>query len=221
MFFRKDNKTSSRAVTGPIEWVVACLGNPGREYAASRHNAGFLAADYLAAQLSFSIGRLKFRSLTGEAVISGKKVLFLKPSTFMNLSGEAVRDALHFYKIPPSNLVVICDDVSFDVGRLRVRRSGSDGGQNGLKNIIYHLASDEFPRIRVGVGQKPHPEYDLARWVLSSFSSSEMDVLNKQVFPKVRQGLEKILSGDIGAAMNLCNSASGPTPPSGDKKEKQ
>lgn len=207
MLFRKKTSSAGSAPSGPVEWIVVCLGNPGREYETTRHNAGFLAADYMAEALGFSISRLKFRSLTGDVMIGGKRALFLKPSTFMNLSGEAVRDAMRFYKVPVGNLLVVCDDVSFDVGRMRVRRGGSDGGQKGLQNIIYHLSDDQFPRVRIGVGQKPNPQYDLARWVLSSFTPKDLEFLNREIFPRVLDGTRLIIAGDIDGAMSRCNSA--------------
>lgn len=211
MFFKKKKPDSGNLPAGSVEWVVACLGNPGKQYENTRHNVGFLAADYIAERLGFSISRLKFRSLCGDAMIGGRRVLFLKPSTFMNLSGEAVRDAMRFYKVPTGRLIVVCDDVNFEVGRMRVRRGGSDGGQNGLKNIIYHQANDQFPRLRIGVGKKPSPEYDLARWVLSAFTPGEAEILQKEIFPRVLEGIGLIIGGRTDDAMNLCNGAGRPS----------
>jgi PTH1 family peptidyl-tRNA hydrolase len=140
----------------------------------------------------------------GEATIAGKRVLLVKPQTYMNLSGECVRAVLDFYKISPDNLIIIYDDISLDVGRLRVRRDGSAGGHNGIKSILGHIGTQTFPRIKVGVGQKPHPDYDLASWVLSEFNSDELKKL-EGTFPTVCEGLEKILSASIDDAMQICN----------------
>lgn len=201
--FKKIEKGES-APTGPVTHIIVGLGNPGAEYALTRHNAGFLALDRFAERLGARIDRARFRAFTGEASWAGHHVLLLKPQTFMNLSGESVREAAAFYKIPPENVIVICDDVNFDVGRLRVRAKGSDGGHNGIKNIIYQLQSDGFPRVRVGVGVKPHPDYDLANWVLSPFSKEEMATLAAS-FDRIFDGVAKILDGDLPAAMQLCN----------------
>ena len=159
MFFSKNRAPG-------VTWLVVGLGNTGDEYEHTRHNMGFDVLDTLADQLDIPIQRLKFRALTNTAVVGGEKVLLMKPVTFMNLSGEAVEQAASFYKIPPSRILVISDEVALPPGKLRIRPSGSAGGHNGLKNIIAHLHSDQFPRIRVGVGQKPHPDYDMADWVL-------------------------------------------------------
>ena len=190
----------------PITHIVVGLGNPGDKYFTTRHNAGFLSMDYISQKYSVKIDRVKFKALCGEATINGKSVLLMKPQTFMNNSGEAVAEAASFYKIAPENIVVICDDVNLDVARLRVRRKGSDGGQNGMKSIIRLLGSDNFPRIKVGVGQKPHPDYDLASWVLSEFSAEEKKKLFDS-FPIICEGLEKLLSGDVDGAMQVCNGA--------------
>ena len=201
--FKKIEK-GTPAPTGPVTHLIVGLGNPGAEYAITRHNAGFLAIDHFARRLGVSVDRARFRALTGEASLAGHHVLLLKPQTFMNLSGESVREAAAFYKIPPENVIVICDDVIFDVGRLRVRAKGSDGGHNGIKNIIYQLQSDQFPRVRVGVGVKPHPDYDLADWVLSPFSKEEAQTLAASV-DRIFVGVELILNGDLPAAMQSCN----------------
>lgn len=190
----------------PISHIVVGLGNPGDKYFTTRHNAGFLTMDYIAQKYSARIDRAKFKALCGEAAIAGKSVLLMKPQTFMNNSGEAVAEAAKFYKIAPENIVVICDDVNLEVARLRVRRKGSDGGQNGMKSIINHLGSDAFPRIKVGVGQKPHPDYDLASWVLSEFGEEDKKKLFDS-FLVICDGLEKILAGDVDGAMQLCNGA--------------
>ena len=188
----------------PVEYMIVGLGNPGSQYENTRHNAGFLAIDYIASSKGIRIDRAKFKALTAITEISGKGVLLVKPQTFMNLSGEAVGEAARFYKLPAENIIVISDDISLDVGRLRVRRKGSDGGHNGLKSINAHLGSDAYPRIKVGVGQKPHPDFELADWVLSAFDKFETESL-AQTYPRILAGVEKIVSGDVDGAMQLCN----------------
>ena len=200
--FKKIEKQSSNA--GPITHLVVGLGNPGAQYATTRHNAGFLAVDRLAERLSVRVDRVRFRALTGEGTLAGVRVLFLKPQTFMNLSGEAVREAAAYYHIPPENVVVLYDDVCLPVGRLRVRAKGSDGGHNGIKSIIYQLQSDQFPRVRIGVGEKPNSAYDLADWVLSNFTAEEHEALGAAL-DKAGEGVEHVLRGDIATAMQLCN----------------
>lgn len=163
----------------PVEWLVVGLGNPGSKYDNTRHNAGFRALESWCARTGSRIDKMKFKALVGEATLGGARVLLMKPQTFMNLSGEAVRDAAAFYKIPPARILILSDDVSLDVGTLRVRPKGSAGGQNGLKNIICHLGSEDFPRVKIGVGKKPHPDYDLAAWVLSKFTADEQQAIDK------------------------------------------
>ena len=157
MFFQKSS--------GGASWLIVGLGNPGEKYENTRHNVGFQVLDELAERQHAPIQKLKFKALTNLLTISGEKVLVMKPVTYMNLSGEAVRPAADFYKIPPERILVISDDTALDPGKLRIRIKGSAGGHNGLKNIIQHLGTDQFPRVRVGVGQKPHPDYDLAEAV--------------------------------------------------------
>ena len=154
-------------------WLIVGLGNPGAEYARTRHNTGFLALDELAGMLGVKVERSRFRALTGTANYRGNKLILMKPQTYMNASGLAVEPAAHFYKVPPERVLVIFDDISLPVGRLRVRKDGSAGGHNGLKSIIHELGSENFPRVKVGVGAKPHPDYDLADWVLSTVSKDE------------------------------------------------
>ena len=173
--FRKIETGS--AANAPISHLIVGLGNPGREYENTRHNAGFLIINDLAAKYGVRIDRARFRALTAECVIEGKRVLLMKPETYMNLSGEAVAAAASFYKLAPENILVICDDVSFDTGRLRIRKKGSAGGHNGLKSIIASLGSDAFVRFRVGVGQKPSPDYDLVDWVLGRFPKESLDAM--------------------------------------------
>ncbi len=204
--FELFKKISSENTTpsGPITYVVVGLGNPGAEYLHTRHNAGFLAIDYMCQKYNARVNKSAHKALVGEATIGGKRVLLVKPQTFMNLSGESVKAVLDFYKIKPDNLIVIYDDISLDVGRLRVRRDGSAGGHNGIKSIIANIGTQIFPRIKVGVGQKPHPDYDLASWVLSEFKNDELKAL-ESTFPTVCEGLEKILNSSIDDAMQVCN----------------
>lgn len=201
--FRK--KRFDAPTLGAPEFMIVGLGNPDKKYEFTRHNAGFLCVDMLAEKHGFTVKKLKFRSLLGDAVLGGHRCLILKPQTYMNLSGEAVREAAAFYKIPPERILVLFDDISLDVGKLRIRRKGTDGGHNGIKNIIYHLASDRFPRIKIGVGKKPHPDYDLADWVLSEFKKDEEAPL-KAALENACAALELLLDGEIDKAMNLYNS---------------
>ena len=189
---------------GPVEYIVAGLGNPGAKYEKTRHNAGFLAMDFLAEKYGARIDRAKFHALVGEATIGGKRVLLMKPQTFMNASGEAIVEAARFYKCPTEKIVVISDDFLLDVGRLRVRRKGSHGGHNGLKSIERMLSTTEYPRIRIGVGQKPHPDYDVIDWVLGSFSAEDLKQIASR-YETLAAGLEKILAGDVEGAMQICN----------------
>ena len=201
--FKKIEKKEDAALGAPTYLIVG-LGNPGAAYAKTRHNAGFLAIEHLAGAVGVRMDRARFQALTGEGTLGGARVLFLKPQTFMNLSGEAVREAASFYHIAPANIIVIYDDVALDIGRLRVRGKGSDGGHNGMKSIIAGLGSNEFARVRIGVGKKPHPDYDLADWVLSPFSAEDMAELKKS-FPVVKNGVELLIKGDLPAAMQACN----------------
>ena len=190
--------------TAPITHLIVGLGNPGDKYFHTRHNAGFLMMDYLSQRCSTQVNKSKFKALVGETTIAGKRCLLMKPQTFMNLSGEAVQQAAAFYKIPMKNILVFSDDISLDVGRLRVRGKGSDGGQKGLRSIITLMNSDDFPRIRFGVGKKPHPDYDLADWVLSEFTKEEQPALFA-AFEKAYDGVLKVLEGDVDGAMQICN----------------
>ena len=161
--------------SGSVTWLLVFLGNPGPKYECTRHNAGFMTADAMAKKLGVSINKLRFKALTASAEINGEKVLLMKPQTFMNLSGEAVGEAARFYKVPPEHVIVVSDEVSLPLGKLRVRPKGSAGGHNGLKSIIAHLGSDAFPRVRLGVGAPPHPDYDMADWVLSVFRNQDLE----------------------------------------------
>ena len=200
MIFRKNKEYS-----GSFDYMIVGLGNPGKQYETTRHNAGFICLDLLSEKHGIKVNKLKFKSLMGDGRINGKRCLLLKPQTFMNLSGEAVRDAAEFYKIPMENIIVICDDISLEPGKMRIRRKGSDGGQRGMKNIIYHLKSDNFPRIKVGVGAKPNPEYDLADWVISHFTKDEAKLI-KEVAEKVIGAVEYMVDGKIDKAMSDYNS---------------
>ena len=152
---------------GGVSWLIVCLGNPGPRYEGTRHNAGFMTADALAKKLKIRVDRARFRALTGRGEIGGQSVLLMKPQTYMNLSGEAAAQAARFYKIPPERVLVVSDETALPIGKLRVRSKGSAGGHNGLKSLIACLGSEQFPRIRLGVGAPPHEDYDMADWVLS------------------------------------------------------
>ena len=201
--FKQISKDSETSAT-PVEYIAVGLGNPGIQYARTRHNAGFMAIDEIAKKYGAQVDRAKFKALVGEITVGGKRVLLMKPQTFMNLSGEAVGEAARFYKLTADKVIVLSDDISLEVGKLRVRRKGSAGGHNGLKSISEHLGTDEYPRIKIGVGQKPHPDYDLASWVLSNFTDKELESLY-EAFPTASSGLEKMVSGDIDGAMQICN----------------
>ena len=190
--------------SGSPEFMIVGLGNPGRDYEFTRHNAGFLTLDHIAVEENVEIKKLKYKALIGDTIISGHRCLLVKPQTFMNNSGEAVREISQFYKIPPEKIIVIFDDISLPCGKLRIRRKGTDGGHNGIKSIIYHLNSDNFPRIKVGVGAKPHPDYNLADWVLSTFKKDEMEELKKAIV-KTTEVLPYMLDGEIDKAMNKAN----------------
>ena len=167
--------------TSGIQWLLVCLGNPGKEYENTRHNIGFMAADELARREGVKVNKLRYRALTGEVRAGGQRVLVLKPQTYMNLSGEAVKLAGGFYKIPPDHVLVVSDDVALPLGKLRIRAGGSAGGHNGLKNIIAHLGTEQFPRIRVGVGAPEHPEFEMIDWVIWKFSQQERKLADEAV----------------------------------------
>lgn len=204
MFNRFRKNTNSVAVGTP-EFIVVGLGNPDKKYTLTRHNSGFLCIDMLAEKLNFRVDRLKFKSLMCDTTINGHRCIVMKPQTYMNNSGEAIRECAAFYKIKPENVIVIYDDISLDVGKLRIRRKGTDGGHNGIKSIIYHLTNDQFPRIKVGCGKKPHPDYDLADWVLSEFKKDEQKAL-MPALENACKAIELLLDGEIDKAMNLYNS---------------
>lgn len=200
----KQISTGSDTGSGAVEYILVGLGNPGKEYERTRHNAGFMAMDYISGRCGAKIDRAKFSALVGEATINGKRVLLMKPQTFMNSSGEAVNAAAKFYKIAPENIIVISDDVSLDVGRVRVRRKGSHGGQRGLKSIQECLGTEDYQRIKIGVGAKPHPDYDMAAWVLSTFEPKDIEAISEN-YPRIYDGLCKMLEGDTEEAMQICN----------------
>ena len=184
----------------PPTAIIAGLGNPGAKYEKTRHNAGFLAIDYIAKRLSVKIDRAKFSALVADTEIGSSRVLLMKPQTFMNSSGDAIAAAVSFYKIPPERIIILHDEISFDAGVIRIRRQGSAGGHNGLKSIIEHLSSDNFPRVKIGVGQKPRPDYDLVSWVLGKFPEAEIKVLHEE-FPRIKDSVELMLAGKIEEAM--------------------
>lgn len=185
-------------------YLVAGLGNPGSRYDMTRHNIGFEVIDYIAREYGVKVKKLKFKGLYGEVNIGGEKAILLKPQTYMNLSGESIREFSAFYKIPTENIVIINDDIYLDAGRMRIRKSGSAGGHNGLKSIIYQLGSDSFPRIRIGVNSELREKADLADFVLSRFSKEEIPIL-EDVIIRAKNAVEEIVSGSIDTAMNKYN----------------
>ena len=187
-----------------VDWLLVCLGNPGDQYENTRHNVGFMVADELGERQNKAIQRLKYKALTATMELGGQKVLVMKPVTYMNLSGEAVRVAAQFYKIPPERVLVVSDDVSLPVGKLRIRKNGSAGGHNGLRSIIQHIGTDQFPRLKIGVGEKPHPDYDLADWVLGKFQGEDKKTIDAAV-KKAADAVECILAKGIPEAMNRYN----------------
>ena len=202
-FFRKKTASASPSVGKP-EFIIAGLGNPGKEYEYSRHNAGFLCIDILCNAYSFSVDRLKYKSLTGSVSIEGHNCLVMKPQTYMNNSGEAIKEAADFYKIPPEKIIVIFDDISLPAGTLRIRLKGSAGGHNGIKSIIWHLNSDNFPRLKIGVGNKKDPDSDLKDYVLGKFSKEDITVM-KETMGRAVKAAALLVQGDAAEAMNKYN----------------
>ena len=196
MLFQKPN----------YDWLIAGLGNPGSEYEKTRHNTGFMSLDLLAARLQVKVSKERFKALTAQADFDGQRLLLMKPQTYMNASGIAIEAAAHFYKIPPERVLVLFDDISLPVGRLRIRKNGSAGGHNGLKSIISCLGSDQFPRVKIGVGQKPHPDYDLADWVLSNFTREEEAHVERAAQAAAQAALE-VVAGGVSAAAAKFNGA--------------
>lgn len=193
------NKKSSS-----LDWIVVFLGNPGDKYENTRHNVGFMTADALGEKLNKPIQRLKFKALTNVVEYGGCRVLLMKPTTYMNLSGEAVREACMFYKLPPERVLVVSDDVSLPVGKIRLRRNGTAGGHNGLRSIIGQLHSDQFPRLKIGVGAKPHPDYDMADWVLGHFSKEDRKAVDAAI-DRALDAMECLFTQGIGKAMSRYN----------------
>lgn len=191
--------------SGPVEYIIAGLGNPGLQYEGTRHNAGYMVMDKLGEKLGFDIKRMKFKSLCGDVSIGGKHCVVLKPTTYMNNSGQAIAEAMNFYKLDIDHVIIVYDDISLEPGRLRIRRKGSDGGHNGIKSIIYLTGEDTFPRIKMGVGKKPHPKYDLADWVLGHFSDEDKEKMDKAA-ESACEALELMVSGKTDEAMNKFNS---------------
>lgn len=202
IFKRLESERAENAL--PVSFIVAGLGNPGKKYENTRHNAGFLALSHIAKKEGFSITASKFSSLYADVRIDGKRGIFLLPQTMMNNSGLAIAECANFYKISPENVLVVFDDISLDVGRMRIRKKGSHGGHNGIKSITAHLGTDAFPRIKIGVGQKPSPEYDLVSWVLGNFSEQDKAELEK-TFSCVHDAVKLIISGQTEKAENLYN----------------
>lgn len=195
----------TNAAVGAPEFILAGLGNPDKKYEHTRHNSGFLCVDKLAEKEGFTPNRLKFKSMFADARIGGHRCIILKPQTYMNLSGEAIQEAAAFYKIPPERILIFFDDISLDVGKLRIRRKGSHGGHNGIKSIVACLGSSDFPRIKIGVGKKPHPDYDLGDWVLTNFTKQE-DVALNEALDNACAAVRLILDGKVDEAMNRYNS---------------
>jgi len=203
-YAEKRSSPMSFGGNGGFQWLLVCLGNPGREYEGTRHNIGFLLADELERREGVKINKLRYRALTGEVRLAGQRVLVIKPQTYMNLSGEAVKLAGGFYKIPPDHVLVVSDDVALPLGKLRIRAGGSAGGHNGLKNIIAHLGTDQFPRIRVGVGAPEHPEDGMIDWVIGKFTQAEKKVVDEAVSRALDAALCLMEKG-VGEAQNRYN----------------
>lgn len=193
MFFGRKNE--------PVSWLVVFLGNPGDKYDNTRHNAGFRAADVLEKKTGERLKKIKYQSLLADLELGGQRILAMKPQTYMNLSGEAVAEAARFYKIPADHILVVCDDISLNPGVIRLRKKGSAGGHNGLKSIIQQLGTDQFPRIKMGVGAKPHPDYDLAAWVLGKFPAEDAKLMDDAAVRAVNAA-EMILKDGFDKAQN-------------------
>ena len=203
--FKKLESERTPAPQGAVEYIICGLGNPGTQYEGTRHNIGFMTIDTLCEKYKLDCKKLRFKSLTCDAMITGKRCLIMKPTTFMNNSGEAVTEAMSFYKIPPERTIIVFDDISLEPGKLRIRRKGSDGGHNGIKSIIYLSGSDMFPRIKMGVGAKPHPDYNLADWVLGHFKKEQAEALETAMDNAV-SSIELMVGGKMNEAMNKFNS---------------
>ena len=188
----------------PISWIVVFLGNPGPKYEGTRHNVGFMTADAFEKKHDVKINKLKFHALTASCNIGSQTVLLMKPQTYMNLSGNAAREAMNFYKIPTDHILVVSDDLSMSTGKIRIRRSGSAGGHNGLKDIIAKCGSDGFPRIKVGVGSPPHPDFDIVDWVLGTFKNQDAEIMAEAV-SKAADAIETLITDGIEKAMAKYN----------------
>ena len=199
MFFKK------KEFGGSFDYLIVGLGNPGIEYENTRHNAGFMCIDYIAKNCGVNLNKFKHKAYYAQTDLGGKRVVLVKPQTYMNNSGEAVTPLLNFFKIDKQNLIVVCDDISLDVGKIRVRRKGSDGGQKGMRSIIEQLGFDNFARVKMGIGKKPNPNYDLAKWVLSKFKADEQADLDNAI-KNASSAVELIVKGQIDKAMNNYNS---------------
>lgn len=187
-----------------MDWIVVGLGNPGKNYEYTRHNVGWLAIDAFANKMGVKINRIKFRALCGECTVDGKKILLMKPQTYMNASGEAIAEACNYYDVAPDRVLVICDDVTLPFNRIRIRQKGSAGGHNGLKSIINCLGSDAFPRLRIGVSDRGDPTTDLADWVLGSFSGTEKKKLAER-FSDTNEIIPLMIDGRTDDAMSRYN----------------
>ena len=203
-FFQRRKTISGSSSQGAPEFLIVGLGNPGAKYETTRHNAGFLCVDLLAQKHHFPIKRLKFKALCGDVTLAGHRCLVLKPQTFMNLSGEAVREAMQFYKLPPEKCILVFDDASLAPGKLRIRRQGSDGGQKGMRSIIECTNRDDFPRIKIGIGAKPSSQWDMADWVLSAFSPDELKTM-RTACDAACDALELLVNGEFDRAMGQYN----------------
>ena len=203
--FRKI-ESQSASLPKPVSWLIVGLGNHGAEYAGTRHNAGFYAIDALARKMNVRIDRARFHALTGEGTFAGEHLILMKPQTYMNRSGIAVSEAASFYKLDPGHILVFSDDVHLEPGRLRFRQKGSAGGQKGLNSIIERLGTEAFPRIRLGVGERPDPEYDMADWVLGKLPPADRELLDGRL-EDLCAGTEAILKGNPDLAAQICNTA--------------
>lgn len=197
--FRKEKSS------GNVDFLIVGLGNPGKKYETTRHNAGFMCIDKFSQEENVDVKKVKFHALIGECYIEGHKVIVMKPQTMMNNSGQAIKECAIFYKIPPENIIVIYDDISLEPGKLRIRRKGSAGGHNGIKSIIAHLGSENFPRVKIGVGAKPHPDYDLVDWVLGSFPKNDLKLIDESC-ENAYNAIKIIMNADIDGAMSKYNS---------------
>lgn len=202
--FKKFFSHNVKSVQGKVEYIIVGLGNPGARYDNTRHNVGFMALDYISKNLGVSVSSSKFDGLYTICEISGKKTMLLKPQTFMNESGKSVLKASEFYKIPHEKIIILLDDINIEIGKLRIRRKGSHGGQNGMKSIINLCSDDKFPRIKIGISNKPNPEWDLSDWVLSKFNDSEIQKFN-MTLENIKKSVELIIDDKIDEAMSRYN----------------